>query len=150
MLYWLISCPERKVSVQFAVFRHCRNCSVHFISCSRWKDNIFFFNVTMNTFTLHIWHRQKLKSLAGNCSSVLPTVQTWPLWTANFLGKHYESDEVVSKPSLCCCQILKWTSTTAAYWSFYSTGRNAWIILGILGNSDRTSPVNVFVSLLLL
>lgn len=47
----------------------------------------------------------------------------------------------VSKPCLCCCQLLKWTSTTAAYSSFCSTGRNAWIILGILCNSDRTSPI---------
>jgi hypothetical protein len=39
-----------------------------------------------DTFTLHIWCWQKLKSLAGKCSSIIPTVQTWPLWTANFLG----------------------------------------------------------------
>jgi hypothetical protein len=36
-LYWLISCSERKLSVQFTAFRHSRNCDACFRTSSWWN-----------------------------------------------------------------------------------------------------------------
>jgi hypothetical protein len=39
--YWLISCPEGKLSMQFAIFRHSRNCNMHFMTSTQSKDTTF-------------------------------------------------------------------------------------------------------------
>jgi hypothetical protein len=40
--HWLISCPERKLSMQFTVSRHSRNCNMHYMTSTESKYTTFF------------------------------------------------------------------------------------------------------------
>jgi hypothetical protein len=59
-------------------------------------------------------------------------------------GQHYEN-EAIQQTVYTWCEILQWTSTTLTYTSLCSSGRYAWIILGISYNNDKTSPVTISV-----
>lgn len=97
----------------------------------------------------HIWCWRRLKSLAGRCFPILPSVWTWPLPTATFSSYQkitWEAStmKTLRQSSRLCvhgCKIVKQTSTAVAYSSSYNAGRNSWIILEILWNSDKTSLV---------
>jgi hypothetical protein len=54
------------MSMQFTMFKHPRNCDVHFMTNAHWKDTSFF-NIIMRTLTKHTWLWGKLRSLPGKC-----------------------------------------------------------------------------------
>lgn len=124
-----------------SLFRCSRNCHMHFRTSAQWKDT--YINTIMQTR-----HQGRLKSLPEKCFPNLPTV-----WACCFrLLSVWALKISHGRPALwkwcspvnCVhgCEILKQTSTVVAYSSLCIAGRNAWIVLGISYDGDRTSPVN--------
>jgi hypothetical protein len=100
-----------------------------------------------NTFKLHIWHWQKLKSLAGKCSSILHTVWTWTLRTTTFWAlQRSREGQTLQKWSSQQTMFRLLSDTEIDFYKssilkFLQNWQKCLNHLRILWNSGRTSPV---------